>query len=132
PGLVGVVLATNGVFSALMSLTAGPLTRWASDVAVTCASLLLAVVGSAAAPFLTEMPLVLLPPVLMGTSNGITLPLLMTMVGEASPPGRRGVGLGLRNAANGVSGGIAPVTTGAMIGLVGLPLSLQANAAITL
>jgi len=89
-------------------------------------------VGSALAPFLTTLPLVVLPAALMGTSTGITLPLLMTMVGEASPPAQRGVGLGLRNAANGISGGLAPVVTGMLIGLAGVPVSLVTNALVTL
>jgi MFS family permease len=132
PDLIGIVVSANGAASSATSLVAGPLTRLASDVYITAGALSIAALGILISPYVTVVPFVFLPSLLLGASSGVTLPLLMSMVGSASPPGRRGVGLGLRSGANSLSGGVAPVITGTLVGFTGLATSLATSGLLTL
>jgi DHA2 family methylenomycin A resistance protein-like MFS transporter len=120
PGTVGLVSATSGFVAAALAPTVGFWTRRASPEAVTGASLACGALGVLLIPHLASMPFVFLPSALVGVGGGLSLPLLLGLVANAAPPGRRGVALGLRGMVNQTASSAAPVLVGPIIASVGI------------
>lgn len=68
------------------------------------------------------MPLVYLPALLMGTSAGLSMPLVMAILGSEVPPGQRGVAMGLRTGANQAGLLLSPMAMGLLVSSLGVPL----------
>lgn len=127
---VGTVLATYGVLATVMAPTTGFWTRYASGPTVAIAGLTFGVAGLLLAPHLVSLPLVYLTPVLIGIGHGISLPLLLTIMGGEAPPGKRGVALGLRGAANQAAAATGPALVGTLIASAGMGPGFAAAAMI--
>jgi MFS family permease len=128
PGTVGTVMAAAGVVAALLSPTADRWTRWLSAPSVATVSLACGALGLLLAPYLAVMPWVWLVPALVGVGNGVSLPVLLTLLASAAPPGRRGVAFGLRAAVNQTVAAAGPVMVGAVIAGSGMVLGFTAGA----
>jgi MFS family permease len=118
---IGTVVTANGVVSALTALTAQWWARRAGNEIATAGALGLGTVGMALAPHLPLLPLVYLPALFMGTGTGLSMPLVMAILGNAVPPERRGVAMGLRTTANQAASVVAPVAIGLLVTTAGLP-----------
>jgi MFS family permease len=64
----------------------------------------------------------------MGIGTGLSLPLLIALVSDASPEGKRGVGTGLRESVNQASSSLSPVAMGGVVGLMGIGFGFLASA----
>lgn len=117
PALIGTVNSVMGVVSTLASLAAAPLARRLGDARATGLALLVGTVGLFISPFTASMPLAYLPTLFLGFTNGVTLPLLITLVSRGAPPELKGVALGLRTSANRVAVTVAPVVMGTLVTL---------------
>lgn len=120
PAAVGTVLASYGVVAALVAPTTGVWTRFASPTTVATVAMSSGALALLLAPHLTTMPLVYLAPALIGISQGLSLPVILTIVGASAPPGKRGVALGLRAAMNQTTAASGPIIVGALISAFGV------------
>lgn len=125
---VGTVLATYGVLATVMAPTTAFWTRYASGPTVAILGLTFGVLGLLVAPHLMSVPAVYLTPVLIGIGHGISLPLLLTIMGGEAPAGKRGVTLGLRGAANQAAAATGPALVGSLIGAAGMGLGFTVAA----
>jgi predicted MFS family arabinose efflux permease len=119
PELAGAVVALAAAVAMGVSLLTGRLSRYASPEAVCTIALAIAVAGLVLSPHLLSVPGVLLPAAMVGIGNGLSLPLLIALVGEAAPPGQRGLALGTRNAVNSLSGTLAPLGAAPVVATLG-------------
>ena len=122
PALVGTVLATYGVIGALSTPTTEFWTRYASPATVAMVAMGLGAGALLLAPHLISPPLVYLVPALIGVSQGLSLPVILTIMGGSAPPGQRGVALGLRAAMNQTTAAAGPMLVGALISATGVVL----------
>lgn len=129
--LVGSVLAASAGVSTVTTLGAAWLARRSSNEVATAATLGLGTVGTAIAPWMTSVPAVYVPGVLIGTGVGVSLPLLMATVSREVAPDQRGVALGLRTGMNSAASMLAPVAVGAIAAPFGLPAGMLASAGVS-
>ncbi len=115
PFIIGTVLSFHGLVATVTSLLAGPMAKRLGQVGATGAALLVGTLGLLISPFLMVFPLFYLPSPLIGFMNGVTLPLLITLVSMGAPPDLKGVALGLRTSANRVAVTVAPVVMGTLV-----------------
>ena len=120
PAMVGTVLATYGVLGALSTPTTEYWTRFARPITVAVLAMAAGSVGLVLAPHLITVPLVYVVPALIGVSQGLSLPVILTVMGQAAPKGRRGLALGLRAMVNQTTAAAGPVLVGALIAAVGV------------
>ena len=120
PAMVGTVLATYGVLGALSTPTSEFWSRFVSPVTVAVIAMAAGAGGLVLAPHLVTVPAVYVVPALIGISQGLSLPVILTVMGGAAPPGRRGVALGLRAMVNQATAATGPVLVGALISAVGV------------
>jgi DHA1 family inner membrane transport protein len=117
--LAGAVISSAAVAATAVNLATGRLSRYASPERLCTIALGVAVVGLMLSPHLLSVPGVFLPAVLVGIGNGLSLPLLIVLVSEASPPSQRGLALATRNAVNAFSSTLAPLGTAPLVAVLG-------------
>lgn len=130
PAVAGVVVAAAGFVAAGVAPTAGRWSdrltpQWATVVGLGCGALALVL-----APVLVTMPLVFIPPALIGIAIGLSLPLLISIVTTAAPDEQRGIALGLRGTVNQAAGTAAPVVVGPIMSALGLGLGFVAGGGV--
>jgi MFS family permease len=131
PALIGIVVAGGPVVGAAVSLASGRIARLASKETLTIVGLAVGAGGILLSPHVAFMPLVFLPPALIGIGTGVSLPMLMSIMGDAAPPGRLGVALGLRTGANQAASLLSPIVVGSLFPAVGLVLGFAFSAMIS-
>lgn len=127
---VGTVLATYGTVATLTAPTAGFWTRFASGPTVVAVGLGGGAVALLLAPHFVTVPLVYLAPALIGIGHGVSLPLILTIVAHAAPPGKRGIALGLRGAVNQGTAAAGPIIVGTLISGAGLSIGFTVAATV--
>lgn len=130
PALVGTIISSSSLVSTVSALGAGRLSRLATKEIVTAGGLAIGAAGTLLSPLVAVAPWVYLPPVLLGLGIGISLPLLMAIVSEHSPSGRRGVALGLRTSANRAASTVSPIAVGAFVTSLGTTLGFALSAVV--
>ena len=130
PAFVGTVPFTNGLVSTVVALTAGWFAKRLGRVGAVALALVIGEVGVAISPYVTVFPLLYLPAILVGITGGITLPLLIAIVGDSASSGNRGVAMGLRTSFNRVAVTVAPVVMGLLITGVGLSAGFACSAVL--
>jgi len=130
PATVGSVLATYGVVASLIAPSTGWWTQRASGPTVAMIGLGCGIIALLIAPHFVTVPLVYLAPALIGVGHGVSLPVLLTIVAGAAPPGKRGVALGLRGAVNQATAAAGPILVGALISSAGAPRGFAIGAAV--
>lgn len=128
PAAVGTVLATYGVVGALVAPTSGFWTRFANPATVATLAMGGGALALLLAPHLVTMPLVYLAPALIGISQGLSLPVILMIVGTSAPPGKRGVALGLRATMNQTTAAAGPILVGALISASGVVVGFTTGA----
>jgi DHA1 family inner membrane transport protein len=119
PQLAGAVISSAAAMAMVVNLLTGRLSRLADPDILCTVALALGVVGLAISPFLLSVPAAFLPAVLVGLADGLSLPLLIVLVGEAAPKGQRGLALATRNAVNSFSATLGPLGTGWLVAALG-------------
>lgn len=120
PVAVGTVLAMYGIVGALAAPTTTFWMRFASAPTVGTLAMTGGALALILAPHLTALPLVYLAPVLIGVSQGVSLPVILAIVGASTPAGQRGVALGLRATINQATAAAGPILVGALISAFGV------------
>lgn len=131
PALIGTVFSANAVVSTVTALAAGRMARLASKEVITAVALALGALGAVISPHTAVFPLVYLPALLMGTGGGLSLPMLLAILGESVPPNQRGVAMGLRSGVNQGANALAPMTMGFVVTGVGIPLGFAFAACVS-
>lgn len=129
-GVAGTVVATRGLVATLLAPTVGVWCRYVSQQALLVLGLGCGAVGLVLAPHLAVMPVVYVSPVLVGVGVGLSLPLLLSLIGEAAPEGQRGVALGLRTTMSSVGQTAAPVIAGPLLTGLGIALGFGVSGGI--
>lgn len=120
-GLIGVVMSLMGVVATVAAPMAGPLSRWSgSEALVATASVGCGALALVLTPILAPTWLVFVLPCLVGVGVGLSLPLLMGVVADSTPPSSLGMAMGLRSLANQTASTSGPVIIGPMIGALGV------------
>ena len=105
-------------------------TRYASGPTVAILALTFGVLGLLMAPHFVSVPAVYITPVLIGIGHGVSLPLLLTIMGGEAPAGKRGVALGLRGSANQAAAATGPALVGTLIAAAGMGLGFAVAAMV--
>lgn len=127
PTAIGTILAVYAVISTVVTLSAGRLAAWMGNVPALVGCLTVGSFGVILSPYLLTYPLIFLPAILLGIGQGLSLPLLISTVGDEAPPDQRGVALGLRMAVSQGASSSAPVIAGGVAATLGMDLSFIFN-----
>lgn len=117
--LAGTVISVSGMASAANSTFAGRLARTGRTHLIVALFACGGAVGAALSPLVAVIPLAYLPALLVGASQGVTLPLLLAMLSEHTHPQSRGVAMGAREGINQATTMVTPVVTGMVLGAAG-------------
>ncbi len=120
--LAGVVSSSMAVVATAVSLFAGRLARMGNPTMMTALVLGIAAIGMMVTPFLTTMPWVFLPAILVGIGQGLSLPLLLLLVSTSVTREMRDYALGLRASVSQVSAAASPVIAAQVIALTNLTM----------
>lgn len=130
--LAGTVSASMAVVSTVVSLFAVKLTKMGNATMMTALVLGTSAVGMIVTPFLTAMPWVFVPAILVGIGQGLSLPLLLVLVSTSAPPEMRSHALGLRSSVNQVSAAASPVLAAQVIALTNLTVGFVFSGGLAL
>jgi MFS family permease len=123
PATAGTVASAVAITATVVAPTVGLWCRTFSKEAVTIAGLACSAAGLALAAHIVALPWVFLAPLLVGVGSGVSLPLLIGIVGDIAPAGRRGLALGLRQTANNLGGLAAPLLVGQIVAAAGIAVA---------
>ena len=118
--VAGSVVSAMAVGATTTSLLTGRISRLGRPTSVTAAGLGIGCTGVALSPLLSGMPLPYVAAALVGFSQGLSLPMLISLVSSAAPPGQRSLALGLRSSVNQTAATVAPLIVAPVIGATGL------------
>ena len=118
--VAGTVLSVSSLVAMTTTLAAGPLGRRSAPELVSAVALGVGAVGVIISPVLMTEGLVYVPAVLLGIGAGLSLPLLITTVSQATTEDRLGLALGVRAGVNQTSSALAPLAVAPLIGALGL------------
>ncbi len=116
----GTVVAAHALVATFLALGAARLAALMGNVPAVVLGLLVGAAGIGLSPVMGHPWLVYVPAFLVGIGQGISLPLLIATVSEETPPGERGVALGIRQTANQFGMVFAPIALGVLGASIGL------------
>ena len=122
PGVAGSVVFTKGLVATLLAPTVGYWLRFLSQPGLAVVGLVCGALGLIVSPHAATLPWAYTPAVLIGIGAGVSLPLLLSIIGDAVTTEQRGIALGLRMMVNQIAGAAAPVLVGPMIAGLGVVL----------
>jgi MFS family permease len=130
PVFIGTILSANGIVSAITGLWASWFARRSSNEVATAGALALGGLGVALSPHVLVFPLIYLPAAFMGSGTGLSMPMVMAILGNAVPPERRGVAMGLRTTGNQLATVAAPMVLGSLVQLAGVVFAFAMSGAL--
>ena len=122
PAVVGTVVFTKGLVATLLAPTVGYWLRFLSQPGLAAFGLACGALGLVLSPHVATLPWAYTPALLVGIGAGVSLPLLLSIVGDAVTADQRGIALGLRMMVNQIAGAAAPMVVGPMIAALGVVL----------
>jgi MFS family permease len=128
--VAGIVIAAMAVAAAITSPFTGRIASHGTPIMVTALSLVVSCIGVAISPLADAGLWPLLAAALVGFGQGISLPMLITLMSEAAPKEQRSLALSLRAGVNQASSTIAPVVIGPLMAVAGATLGFPVAAVI--
>jgi MFS family permease len=128
--VAGIVVSAMAVAAAITSPFTGRIASHGTPIMVTALSLLVSCVGVAISPLADEGLWPLVAAALVGFGQGISLPMLITLMSEAAPKEQRSLALSLRAGVNQASSTVAPVVIGPLMAVAGAALGFPVAALI--
>jgi MFS family permease len=128
--VAGIVVSAMAVAAAITSPFTGRIASHGSPIMVTALSLVVSCVGVAISPLADVGLWPLVAAALVGFGQGISLPMLITLMSEAAPKEQRSLALSLRAGVNQASSTIAPVVIGPLMAVAGATLGFPVAAVI--
>jgi MFS family permease len=126
PSLIGWILVTGTIASVVSRVFLVLVIGKLRDGTLIALSLGLSGVTVFATVLTTSLPLILVLSALSGAALGMVQPLTIILTADYSPPGGKGMGIGLRMLANRGAQGANPVMLSALTPLVGLTAAIGA------
>lgn len=121
------MVSVMGITATGLGLIMGRIAKLGRDVSVTAGALVAGCAGLVVAPFVAQVPMAYVSSVLVGISQGVSLPMLIVLVSKAAPDGRRATALGLRSSVNQMAAAAAPSIVAGVLSVaaatVGFPLA---------
>lgn len=130
--VAGTVVSSMALAATTTSLFSGRIAKLGRATSVTAAGLGTGCAGVALSPAVNEMPWFYLAAALVGVSQGLSLPMLISIISNAAPPGQGGLALGLRSSVNQTAAAAAPLIVAPIIGLTGLAAGFTVAAVLGL
>lgn len=128
--LAGFALAVRGAVATGTSLATGVIGSRGDKRVLTALALASGALGLVVSPWTTGIALLWLPCLLVGIANGASLPWLLLIMSEESPPHLRGLALGLRMAVNQLANTLAPLFVGLVVSAAGLTAGFVGGAGV--
>jgi MFS family permease len=122
-GTIGFLIGISSLVSALSALMTGRLTRYVAEHWLLVAMIMTSVVAIAVTPLLSAFPLLVAFICLRGASQGLNLPLMMSISSRAVGSDLQGRVAALRITFNRLGGALVPLIMGAMAEFVGIEWS---------
>ncbi len=95
--IIGLVLSSMSLTTALVSFQLGRLVHWVSEETLVKVSFLIYGLALAVIPLIPSLPLFLLPAVIFGLAQGVCLPSIQTMVASLAPMEHRAAFMSLNS-----------------------------------
>ncbi len=119
--LIGGLLASANVASAVTALTTGFWARHVSAHWLLIVTIGMAIIGTAIVPALGDVYVLLIMAIcIRGTGQGVNLPIMLTILAKNVPMGLQGRIMALRVAFNRGGGALVPLAAGAIAEVVGI------------
>jgi DHA1 family inner membrane transport protein len=128
--LAGVVVSAMAVAATVTSWFTGRIAALGTPVTVTALSLVVSCVGVAISPLAAVGLWPLVAAALVGFGQGISLPMLISLMSEAAPGDKRSLALSLRAGVNQASSTVAPVVIGPLMAVAGASVGFPVAAVI--
>ena len=107
--LIGSLISFASFVAVPSALLAAPLAKRFGDSKVTLTVLLFAVIGICAPPFVPGTVGLFVLAAMFGVGNGVTLPLMLSLLSKATPNESQGVAAGLRATVNRIGNLVVPI-----------------------
>lgn len=128
-GSIGVLVGLRALAAILVRPFLGPLGRVVGDRAVLLGfTLALCALGLVLMPLGPSLAVFAAASVVLGVGSGVSQPMTMVVLSDHVDPVRRGAALGARLSVNFLALGVATVTLGAAVPVVGYPVAFVAGA----
>lgn len=118
--IIGVLLASNQVFLALFASQLGQLSRRLSEATMIKIAFLLFAISFAMIPFMTNVWLLFIPCLLLGTAEALSLPPTRALLARISPDETRAGFMSANAMSQSIGQAIGPVLTGIAFGISGM------------
>jgi predicted MFS family arabinose efflux permease len=128
--LAGIVVSAMAVAATATSWFTGRIATLGSPAMVTALSLAVSCVGVAISPLAAEGLWPLVAAALVGFGQGVSLPMLISLMSEAAPADKRSLALSLRAGVNQASSTVAPVVIGPLMAVAGASVGFPVAAVI--
>jgi MFS transporter, DHA1 family, inner membrane transport protein len=128
--LAGIVVSAMAVAATVTSWFTPRIAALGTPVMVTALSLGVSCVGVALSPVVADGLWPLLAAALVGFGQGISLPMLISLMSEAAPADKRSLALSLRAGVNQASSTVAPVAIGPLMAVAGAAVGFPVAAVI--
>lgn len=128
--LAGIVVSAMAVAATVTSWFTARIAALGTPVMVTALSLTVSCVGVAVSPLAGDGLWPLLAAALVGFGQGISLPMLISLMSEAAPADKRSLALSLRAGVNQASSTVAPVAIGPLMAVAGAAVGFPVAAVI--
>jgi predicted MFS family arabinose efflux permease len=128
--VAGIVVSAMALAAAVTSPFTGRIASRGTPVVVTALSLFVSCVGVAISPLADTGLWPLLAAALVGFGQGISLPMLITLMSEAAPKDQRSLALSLRAGVNQASSTVAPVVIGPLMAVAGATIGFPVAAVV--
>lgn len=128
--VAGIVVSAMAVSATATSWFTGRIAALGSPVMITALSLGVSCVGVAISPLTADGLWPLLAAALVGFGQGISLPMLISLMSEAAPADKRSLALSLRAGVNQASSTVAPVVIGPLMAVAGASVGFPVAALI--
>lgn len=118
--IIGVLLASNQVFLAIFASQLGRISRKVSEATMIKASFLLFAISFVMIPFMTNVWLLFIPCLLLGTAEALSLPPTRALLARLSPDETRAGFMSANAMAQSIGQAIGPILSGIAFGLGGM------------
>jgi len=132
PALIGLVVATASVSTAIASFLLGSLTKRYTTRRLMVFAFLLYAVSMIAMPLAPNLPLLLIPIIVYGAANGLNIPSILTILSGYAPLEHRAAFMSLNGMVLRLGQTLGPVLAGIVVIAFGIEGSFYAGAILAL
>lgn len=130
--LIGILVTTGTVTSALAGLCVGRVTRFVPSVWLIILALVGATVAIGVTPLTASLPALFALAILFGLMAGMGFPLILSELARAADVSQQGISVGLRTTVNRLVAMSAPIGIGAMVEFADIATAFLIVTAITI